>query len=95
MSLREDFNRDSYSFWVGHPLSGDGIDCGTFHRGLSRALETIQGRYGELLKMDNPLPKVTRFWTYNGYLVVLIEDRLVGNLYCEEELSQCSDGADL
>lgn len=83
--------RALFTYHVGHRLTGDGIDCGTTFD-LSRFMETIQGRYGALISMDTPLPHVVRFWTHDGYLVVLSGH---GSKYLDEELSQLSEGCDL
>lgn len=86
--------RANFDYWVGHRLTGDGIDCGSYSD-LSKAIREIEARYGALIDMDTPEPTVVRFWTYHGYLIVLTPYRHDDPFGRSETMSELSVGADL
>jgi hypothetical protein len=82
-----------YYYWVGHTLSGDGIDCGNTHA-LSNKISELEANYGRIIELHQPFPDVTGFTTYNAYRIAFIGWDFYNSMNTPDEaISQWTEGA--
>lgn len=86
-----DSSRGHFIYWVGHALTGDGIDCGRT-LDLSQTLASIQETYGPIINMHTPISRVVGFTTYQGYRIAFVPTTVVWPQR-DEEISEWTEGA--